>query len=78
MELIPNKWYCHQEVEVTKISTKYRHLHRIAIWHAAHNDIGGQRCLSLLVILLLCLEEEFPGKQSTAASLTLVQSGASL
>ncbi|GFV70960.1 hypothetical protein TNCV_2355041 [Trichonephila clavipes] len=27
---------------------------------------SGQRCLILFMILLMCLEDEFPGKQSTA------------
>ncbi|GFY35026.1 hypothetical protein TNCV_5044021 [Trichonephila clavipes] len=31
-----------------------------------HDDISGQRLLGLLMILLLCVEEEFPSKQSTA------------
>ncbi|GFT17132.1 uncharacterized protein TNCV_4738521 [Trichonephila clavipes] len=48
-----------------------------------HDEIGGQQFLSLIVILLLCLEEEFRSKQSTAVLQRLtytpgVQSGACL
>ncbi|GFS78223.1 hypothetical protein TNCV_3171901 [Trichonephila clavipes] len=48
-----------------EVATEHQHLLRITTWHYAHNDISGQRLLSLLVTLLLCLEEEFPGKQAT-------------
>ncbi|GFX13055.1 hypothetical protein TNCV_2357111 [Trichonephila clavipes] len=36
-----------------------------ASWLYAHDDRGGQRLLSFLMTLLLCMEKEFPGKQST-------------
>ncbi|GFW44142.1 hypothetical protein TNCV_3855031 [Trichonephila clavipes] len=49
-----------------KVPTKYRHLHRITTWHYAHDDIGGYRLLSLLVTLMLYLEEEFPSRQPIA------------
>ncbi|GFS53914.1 hypothetical protein TNCV_3761451 [Trichonephila clavipes] len=61
----------------------HRHMHRIDTWRQAHDNIDGQRLLSLFVTLLLCLEEEFSDKQSTAVFQKLaftsgVQSGTSL
>ncbi|GFX85507.1 hypothetical protein TNCV_3716791 [Trichonephila clavipes] len=55
----------------------------IGTWHYTHDDVREQRLLTFLMTLLLCLEEEFPGKQSTAVLQKLalapnVQSGAFL
>ncbi|GFY15826.1 transposable element Tc3 transposase [Trichonephila clavipes] len=51
-----------------KVTTEHRHLPWITTLYLVHDDIGGQWFLNyLLVTLLLCLEEEFPGKQSTDA-----------
>ncbi|GFT81128.1 hypothetical protein TNCV_4282331 [Trichonephila clavipes] len=50
---------------LANIAKEHRHLNKIAILHKKHGGVDGQRPLSLLVTLLLCLEEEFPCKQST-------------
>ncbi|GFU27574.1 hypothetical protein TNCV_282941 [Trichonephila clavipes] len=69
--------------KIAKVAAEHRNLHRIATCHKAHDDIGGQRLLSLIATFLFCLEEEFPGKLFTAVLQRLaftpgVQSGASL
>ncbi|GFX79445.1 hypothetical protein TNCV_1715951 [Trichonephila clavipes] len=40
----------------------------------AHDDLGGQQLLRLLVTLLLCGEEEFPGSTAVLQRLSFMPS----
>ncbi|GFT81091.1 hypothetical protein TNCV_3562921 [Trichonephila clavipes] len=64
VESIPNKWYCNLEGQPR--SSQSSNICTGLLWLSGHGGKCGNTLISLLVTFLLCLEENFPGKRSTA------------